>query len=243
MGTRTPLLTELIDAHPEAAGTLEPLVRAARLDDPVPVGPEAAERSAHPYAWLVEHVGPDGLRLTESGYLPPSSVAAAAREFDLARRWRGSLQREDVALPVLALRETALRLGLLRRRGGMLRRSGPAAAALGDPVAMWRLVAAGLPFRYGRRVHRGHAGVLLLLAVAGDSDSPYRDVVAGLTALGWSVRGHPSVTTGMAVDLCVDTADVLGWTGSVRGSDLLGTLRSTPQGVLLARAALGAPVS
>ncbi|MFD6096496.1 hypothetical protein ACFVWN_23315 [Nocardiopsis flavescens] len=56
--------------------------------------------------------------------------------------------------------------------------------------------------------------MLLLPAVAGDSDSPYRDVVAGLTALGRTVRG----------------------------SDLLGTLRPTPRGILLARAALGAPV-
>lgn len=84
--------------------------------------------------------------------------------------------------------------------------------------------------------------MLLPPAVAGDSDSPYRGVVAGLTALGRTVPGRPSVTTGMAADLRADTADVLAWTGSVSGSDLLGALRPTPRGILLARAALGAPV-
>lgn len=233
-------LTALLETHPKAADALLPLLAEARPDDPVEVYPETARRMVHPYAWLLEHVGRDGIRLTESGYLPPSSVSAAAAEFDLPSAWSRTTTREDLALPILALRETAQRMGLLRRRLGALRRSVPASEALADPVALWRLIARNMPVR-SRKEHQNQAGMLLVLAVAADSMSMYRDVVAGLVALGWSVRGKPSVTTEMAADLCLDTADVLRWTGAIHGNDLLGTLRPTPEGVLLARAALVSP--
>ncbi|MBB6121825.1 hypothetical protein [Nocardiopsis algeriensis] len=234
MGTRTSPVTELLRADTE--GVLLPLVDAALPCGPTEVDPGTAGRMVRPYTWLVEHVGPDGLRLTGSGYLPPASVAAAAEEFGLRRTWTGSFAREETALPVLVLRESAQQLGLLRRRAGVLRRSVPAARALGDPVALWHLVAEGLPLRSSGE-DGGRAGLLLLLAVAAGSDSPYRDVAAGLSALGGS--GGTAVTARAAADLCAATAWVLTWTGAIRGNDLLGTLRPTPDGTLLARAALG----
>jgi hypothetical protein len=52
--------------------------------EPVVVYADAAARMAHPYAWLLDHVGVDGVKLTPAGYLPPADVEAVAAELDLA---------------------------------------------------------------------------------------------------------------------------------------------------------------
>ena len=45
---------------------------------------------------------------------PPPVVEAAVTELGLAEEWYGKFNRESLTLPVLDLRESAMRLGLLR---------------------------------------------------------------------------------------------------------------------------------
>ncbi len=58
-----------------------------------------------PYAWLLDRVGDEGIRLTGAGYLPPAHVEAAATELGLLEDWMGKGNRETQTLPVLHLRE------------------------------------------------------------------------------------------------------------------------------------------
>jgi hypothetical protein len=54
-----------------------------------------------PYAWLLDRVGAEGIKLTSAGYLPPVHVEAAVAELGLAEEWYGSFNREAQTLPVL----------------------------------------------------------------------------------------------------------------------------------------------
>ena len=81
---------------------------------------ETAARMVRPYSWLLGHVGAEGIGLTAAGYLPPAHVEAAVAELDLGREWIGKGNREVQTAPVLHLRESATRMGLLRKHRGML---------------------------------------------------------------------------------------------------------------------------
>ena len=41
---------------------------------------ETAARMVRPYSWFLDRVGPEGIKLTSAGYLPPVHVAAAVAE-------------------------------------------------------------------------------------------------------------------------------------------------------------------
>jgi hypothetical protein len=236
---RTASLSALVGSRPTASEVIAPLISDARLDRPAEVDDDTAARCVRPYAWLVDRAGPPGIRLTGAGYLPAETVAAAVAEFGLAPCSTAGPPRENLTPPVLVLRTTAQGLGLLRRREGVLRSSLAARAAVDDPPALWRLIAQGMPIG-AREAPRWQSELLFLLAIAADSDSPYRDVVAGLTALGWSRPGRPPVTTETAAAQCAGTEGTLRWMGCVQGREALGTLRATPEGVLFARATLRA---
>ena len=64
-----------------------------------------------------------GITLTGAGYLPPADVAAAVTELDLAAEWPGAGNRESQTRPVLDLRESATRMGLLRKSRGHMRQA------------------------------------------------------------------------------------------------------------------------
>jgi hypothetical protein len=57
-----------------------------------------------PYAWLLDRVDTEGIKLTSAGYLPPVHVEAAIAEFDLAREWARGYSRESHMPPVLEFR-------------------------------------------------------------------------------------------------------------------------------------------
>ncbi len=73
--------------------------------------------------------------------------------------------REVQTLPVLMLRESATRLGLLRKYRGMLLMTPRGRELRGDPVALWWHLAEILPPLNAVR-HAVHAGLLLLIAVS-----------------------------------------------------------------------------
>jgi hypothetical protein len=123
---------------------LRRLIRDAAVDQPVQVDTDTAARMVHPYIWLLDRVGSDGIRLTGAGYLPPSHVAAAVTELSLAAEWIGTGNRESQTLPVLHLRESAQKAGLLRKYQGKL-----LLTVRGAPCAMIRLRCGGC-WRRGR---------------------------------------------------------------------------------------------
>jgi hypothetical protein len=54
-------------------------------------------------------------RVFGAGYLPPAHAAAATAELGLGKEWIGKGNRENQTMPVLHLRESATRMGLLRK--------------------------------------------------------------------------------------------------------------------------------
>jgi hypothetical protein len=124
------------------SGLLTPL--EDRLREPVDVGMAAPARALlRPLDWLLTEIG-EGMPLTAAGYLPPRAVARALDYLGWREEILGPAAREVDAYPVLVLRETATRLGLVRRRAGRLIATPSGRDAVADGRALWQAVAAGL---------------------------------------------------------------------------------------------------
>ncbi|GAB3698632.1 plasmid pRiA4b ORF-3 family protein [Nocardiopsis oceani] len=220
-----------------AEGELTAMVERAGLDTPVEVDEDTARRMVAPYAWLLDHAGPDGVQLTKAGYFRPASVEAAADVLGLRGTWGGKLNREEQTVPVRDFRETAQRMKLVRRYRGRLMVTPAGRKAAADPVALWTHLAERIPVDEIRS-GSSHGGLLLLLAVAGGEEDVLTAVGRALSALGWrsfQPEGW-SVVRGAVLDLVRDSHDVLFFLGALndRGRDA----RPTAEGKLLARAAL-----
>ena len=103
-----------------------------------------ADVAVAPYRWLLERVG-SGVRLTQAGYLPPALVSEAMVALDWQDEWIGKHNREDQTLPILELRESAQRFGLLRKNRGQLLVTKAGRDLVADPVGLWWLIAQRLP--------------------------------------------------------------------------------------------------
>jgi hypothetical protein len=236
-----PPLAELVDAVRATEGTrhLRQLIAAADLDAPIDVDPDTAAQMVHPYTWLLRHVGEEGIKLTAAGYLPPADVSAAFTELGLADEWIGKGNREDLTLPVLDLRESAQRAGLLRTYKKRLRLTARGRAARDDPVALWRRLAERTPPHKVGEVGM-HAGLVVLLAVAAGGE--HAGLVEGslalvLDAVGWAGHDGAPLSTMHLADATRETTDVLHRLGVVEGRGLRG-LTPTAAGRTFARAAL-----
>jgi hypothetical protein len=113
---------DLVDRFRDPLMQIEFLYMLAKADilEPILIDADIAARMVRPYAWFLDRVGAEGIKLTSAGYLPPPDVEAAVAELALAEEWYGKLNRESQTLPVLDLRESAMRLGLLRKYKGTL---------------------------------------------------------------------------------------------------------------------------
>jgi len=124
-------------AHPEGLGRW----RAARADelsraaDP----PDDLEPVLGAMRWLLR-VCRNGVELTQSGYLSPSTVREGVEVFGWWD-WPGQPRSEVDVHQLGALRETAARLRLVTKRGRRLATSRRGVALLEDPLALWRAVA------------------------------------------------------------------------------------------------------
>lgn len=217
---------------------------AARLSrgGPVHIEESTAADAVRPYAWLLSRLGADGVRLTSAGYLPPTVVTEAMTVLGRHDRWIGTANREYHTAPVLELRESARRFGLVRKHRGVLLSTKVGRMLQSDPVGLWWHVADHLPD--ARTEVEADAGMLLLLLVASgtpvSTTTQDRLLRTGLAALGWEMArtGEP-VDEHRAFAAARNT-----WTGLRR----LGALpeddwgpppaAATPAGVQLARAAL-----
>lgn len=264
----------LDDALLRASGpgeeALATLARRARIDEEVDVDPSTAARMVAPVAWLLRHVGEDGVPLTAAGYLRPADVAAVAAELDLAAECRGTLTREATTVPLLVWREALVRAGVLRVADGRLRAARAALALANDPVGLWWFLAERVPI--GESAERD-AGLVVLLELAGDGTAlptgdddtdPTGDPASGarpgrtadpatrrltrngrnrtgaaMHALGWCGRDGGVLAAGDVRATAERTVEVLHRLGAFVDAGVLGRRAvPTPEGVLLARAAL-----
>jgi hypothetical protein len=217
--------------------------------EPVLVDAATATRMVHPYNWLLDRVGAEGIKLTSAGYLPPVHVEAIVAELGLAEEWIGSYNRESQTLPALEFRESAMRLGLLRKYQGKLLPTTRGRKLRDDPVALWWHLAQSVPPLKAAPLVR-HASLLLLAAVAGQAAAsrtdigradgdPHEYVAHMLWEAGWARRDGTEPDKWEAGRATDDTYTVLvrldalvpDWHGS--NPD-----RPTANGALFARAAL-----
>ncbi len=243
----------------DAVPVLAALVVDAGLDlDSEPVGAarsalfqgltrEEAETVVAPWRGFLATIGPDGAELTPAGYLRPAVVETLFTQFGMDSDWIGKGNREDLTPPVAQVRTAATNLGLVRKVKGRLlpTKTAATAAAVPDPVRMWRLIADHLT--RGRQEYERQAAVLALLVAA--ADPPAASAPPGepteavfqlvgsevLGLLGWrSGRRPPSGWEAMEWSATV-------WTVLERSGCLDVEGHVTPAGQRLARAALLSP--
>ncbi|WP_235013254.1 plasmid pRiA4b ORF-3 family protein [Arthrobacter sp. SLBN-100] len=218
-------------------------LHAAGLDGPATVEVDVAEAMTAPYLWLTRRIGPDGLSLTAAGWLPPAVVREAMTELGWAKDWIGKANREDQTLPVLQLRESAQRLGLIRKIKGRLVLTTAAKRLLDDPAGLWLFLARSIAHRHRHDSERD-ATLLLLLEVAAGKRTGWVDYVEavcfGLGALGWRTRTGAELEPNTVQGLLVDAREVLLNLGIF--DDRLGLEANTVKGPgqAFARAALSA---
>jgi hypothetical protein len=203
-----PLTQELTNRMPPGLRhEFRAYLHAAGLDGPATVEADVAEAMATPYVWLTRRIGLDGLSLTAAGWLPPAVVREAMTELDWAKDWVGKANREDHTLPVLQLRESAQRLGLIRKIKGRLVLTSAAKQLLHDPSELWLFLARSIAHRHRHDSERD-ATLLLLLEVAAGKPTEWADYIEavsfGLGALGWrtstGVELEPNTVQGLLVD-------------------------------------------
>jgi hypothetical protein len=249
LGGRTPyelILAERLNAWVRGPGSttrrglLAPL--EPRLLDPTDPGMAAPARALlRPLDWLLTEIG-EGLPLTAAGYLPPRTVARALDELGWRDELLGPATREVDAYPVMVLRETATRLGLVRRRGGRLVSTPSGRSAVSDGRALWLEVASAL-------VGPEHSALAdaweIVLAVLEPGDSvPEEDVRALVQSVviesGWRFAGRREPAQSDSSPLFFAVLRELRWLELVEetGALLDRQLRARPGATDLFRAAL-----
>lgn len=166
------------------------IIDDAELDRAVEQEPDP-EAVVAPYLTLLAHVG-DGVQLTRSGYLPPAMVTELMTALHWDEDWIGKLNREDLTGPILWLRESAQRFGLLRKYRGQLLPTKVGKQVASDPTALWWHLADRLPD--AQRKPDIEAGILYLLLVAAGRGYTEKVLVDGMTALGWAMSDREPVT-------------------------------------------------
>ena len=242
-GTRLgALLARLRYLPDELATALEAALRPA-------VEPEVSTKATMlgPYLGLLELVGDSGVRLTAAGYLPPAMVEALSELLRLDDIWIGKNNRESLTYPVLDFRESAQRLGLLRKAANTVTVTKAGQRARADADALWRHLAGALPLSLPTRGPESRAsvdaGVLLLVGVAAGLTRARRLglVIEGLNDLGWRSAPHTPLDREDVRNLLRPTDSVLETIGAIPRPafhDRTDDGRADAAGVAFARCAL-----
>ncbi len=203
----TALLLRVRDGDTERA--LRALASTADVDEGLAEETTAAG-VVRPFTVLLDTVG-DGVKLTAAGYLPPAVVQTIFDELDMGDERIGKGNREDLAPPVLQLRETAQQLKLLRKYKGRLVPTKRGRELAGDPAGLWSHPAHALPVG-GRDVSdaQWQAGVLLLaLMASGSTDNAEVTIAKLLTGLGWAVEGGQPIDRRVVTGLIAEDVHLL----------------------------------
>jgi hypothetical protein len=223
----------------EGLRTARQLIAAVDEAGPVQVDVATATRMVRPYVWLLDRVGSAGIKLTSAGYLPPAHVAAAFAELGMEEGWFGRGNREAGTWPVLHLRESAQKMGLVRKHKGELRQTANGRALRDDPVALWWHLARRMPLR-SADPFQFQAGLLLLLAIASEQAGNVDETISQILAsIGWAqADGAPPTSTDIHL-AALDIYELLRRVGAITVWRLLPSEEApTADGVLFARAAL-----
>ncbi len=197
---------------------------------------------------LLDQVGDAGITLTQAGYLPPAHVEAVAEFLRLDDIWIGKNNREVQTYPVLEFRESAQRLGLLRKVHNRLTLTKAAARARTDVNALWQVVTAGLPLGLTTRGPEARAsldaGLLLLIGVAAGAPRLERTelVAECLDILGWRAGQFAALSDRDVQELLGPTEAVLEHVGAIPRKAYRDPAADRPPdgaGAAFARAALG----
>jgi hypothetical protein len=242
-GSRSDLpepLEELVNAVKTTAARrrLRRLIDDACLGEPVHIDPETATRMVRPYTWLLQRVGAGGIKLTGAGYLPPVHVEAAMTELGLHDEWIGKGNREDLTIPVLDLRVSAQKMGLLRKHRGRLLLTTRGRALHDDPLDLWWHLAQRMP-PTSKALAETQAGLVALVVVAARATDDLNATVAEiLSTIGWMSGDGTPLTTTAASHAAWDTKAVLRRLGAFESHEFGAGDQPTADGVTFARAAL-----
>ena len=221
------------------AALVADLITAAAGPARIEAGQAAA--AVEPYSWLLDRVGAAGITLTAAGYLPPAVVGEAMTVLSGTAATRRTAQRERQCVPVLELRQSARRLGLVRTHRGILLRTTAGEDLQADPVGLWRHIAGRLPDAHDEM--QSDAGYLLLVAVAAgttmETDAVMELLHRGMAVLGWreSGTGRP-LTKWEAFRAARDTWTCLRRLGAIPEAGPGQSAGPPAAGVALARTAL-----
>lgn len=174
---------------------------------PVALDEGDVRRAARPWLAILDAVGA-GTKLTAAGYLPPALVGQVARSSGVDAFWIGRANREDLTWPVLALRENAQALGLLRKAKGTLAPTARARAAAGDPRALVTSVVERMPVGKGFDAEAGWF-LLLGLAVGAPLASLGAPLALMLSDRGWRTADGTEIDPRMARQGIRPTLDAL----------------------------------
>ena len=163
-----------------------------------------------PLQWLIDTVGLEGIPLSKAGWMPPAVVREGMTTLGWARDWMRATS-EATTPPLRNLRESAMRMGIVRKFKGRLVLGAEAKKSLGDIERLWDLTAA--------RVLRGldasetDAGLFLLMGIADGTitarNDGWQSIVFGLECLGWSMPDPEGFTQSTIRDLTVPLTWVL----------------------------------
>lgn len=165
----------------------------------------------------------------------------AMTELGWAKNWIGKANREEQTLPVLQLRESAQRLGLIRKIKGRLLLTSAAKRLVNDPTALWMFIARALVHRHRHDSGRDATLLLILETAAGKRSDwdDYLDAVAfGLSSLGWRSPNGAELDWRTLHALLAEPLEVLQNLGIFNDQTGLGPNTVTPNGKAFARAAL-----
>jgi hypothetical protein len=196
------------------AGTFEPyafdagalngrLVELAKRLWPEPPTSEEIDAVIRPVHWLLSQAGPDGLPLTQDGYLKPAVVSQAVRELGWAYRWPGAANRESQTRPVLLLRQQLQAWKLLRKSKGRLVLS-PAGRKMydgGRPLWDHLAEAVAFPAEESTAMVTGIVVRWLLDGSTPSWDRRERIIADSLTVAGFRMEGGNPVPLDVAQDL------------------------------------------
>jgi hypothetical protein len=219
-------------------------LRATDIQKAIVIDVAVAERMVAPYLWLLRRIGVDGLQLTSAGWLPPVVVSDAMRDLDWGWRWIGAFNREELTRPIAILRESAQRLGLIRKLKGKLVLGPAAKKLLDDPVGLWFLLARSLAHRQPHDYEKAAALLLALEITVGKREGKgeyLQPVSFGLSALGWTTSTGWNLPEAAVADVIKLSWEVLFNLGVfVRGKYRHEVIGVTPEGRTFARAVLQA---
>ncbi|MFZ2273386.1 plasmid pRiA4b ORF-3 family protein [Corynebacterium variabile] len=171
--------------------------------------------------------GPDGVKLTSAGYLPPKVVDAVLTELPNGFEWFGTSRRESDMKQVLEVRKALTRLGLLRKSRGHLGLTAAGRTAATDPGQLWNHLVERLVRQRGAIGPDGEVAErrdlddeitalnLLCLATARLPDTDKEAVAALLTDSGWYTEGdHGQYSIGVGqVNFADPVLILLGYIG------------------------------